>query len=111
MTDTTWKAAERKHAKALGTERIPVSGRQRDKHGADFEDGLVIYQVKHGYHQPTYLLEWLRGICTTAFLHNKLGAVIWQKKGGRIKDSLVIVRFEDWVQMHGQPSTGRENGD
>ena len=102
--DKTWKAAERKHAKALGLERIPVSGRQRDKHGADFEDGLVMYQMKHGYTQPGYMKGWLLGICATAFRHNKLGAVIWQKKFGRMKDSLVVMRFEDWVQLHGSSS-------
>lgn len=40
MTDRAWKRFERECATDLGTERIPVSGRQRDKAGADFEDGL-----------------------------------------------------------------------
>ena len=103
MTDKTWKAAERRMAKALGTERIPVTGRQRDKHGADFEDGLVMYQAKWGYQQPGYILGWLIGICNTAASHGKLGAVIWQKYGGRTKDSLVVMRFEDYVALHGSP--------
>ena len=91
-------------AKALGVERIPVSGRQKDKHGADFQDGLVMYQAKQGYDQPGYILGWLRGICTTAEKHNKLGAVVWKKKGKGMEDAVVVIRFEDWVQLHGKPN-------
>jgi len=103
MTDKTWKAVERQAAKALGTERIPVTGRQQDLGGSDFEDGLVCYSMKHGYSQPGYILGWLHAICAFAFRREKLGAVIWHKKGGRMKDSVVVMRFEDWVQLHGKP--------
>ncbi len=101
MPDFTWKAAERRHAKALGLERIPVSGRQRDIGGADFEDGLVCFSMKHGYTQPGYIKGWLIAICNHAASKDKLGAVIWQKKFGKMKDSLVVMRFSDWVQLHG----------
>ena len=102
MSDKTWKASERVHAKALGLERIPVTGRQRDLGGSDYEDGLVCYSHKHSYNQPGYILGWLRAITNFASRKDKLGVVVWHRKGGRMNDSVVVIRFEDWVQLHGE---------
>lgn len=110
MSDRTWKASERQHAKQLGLERIPVTGRQRDIGGADYEDGLICYSHKHAYNQPGYILGWLRAICAYAARQDpsKLGAIVWHKKGGRRDDSLVVMRFSDWVQLHGSIGSPEE---
>ena len=104
MSDKTWKQSERVHAKALGLERIPVTGRQRDLGGSDYEDGLICYSHKHGYAQPGYILGWLNAVCGYAERQGKgkLGCVVWQKSGARKKDSLVIMKFSDWIQLHGE---------
>jgi len=104
MTDKRWKAVERELAKDLGVERIPVTGRQRDKHGADFEDGLVMYQAKHGYHMPDYLRDWLQGICATSNLHGKVGVVVWHGKRQARGDAIVMLRWSDWCDLHGRPT-------
>ena len=43
MRRGSWKAVERRMARDVGVERIPVTG---ERHGADFEDGIACYQVK-----------------------------------------------------------------
>ena len=103
MTDKRWKQLERDMAKDVGTERIPVSGRQRDLHGADFQDGLCQYQAKHGYKQPSYLRGWLNGICGTAAQHQKTGVVVWHGERQKRGDSIVMLRWSDWCDLHGEP--------
>ena len=101
MSDKRWKAVEREHAKDLGVERIPVGGRQRDLHGADYEDGLCLYQQKHGYKQPSYLAGWLNGIRGTAQKHQKIGIVVWRGKRQKKGDAIVMLKWNDWVALHG----------
>ena len=43
MSDRAWKAFERRLARQLGTQRIPVTG---ERAGADFTDGMFAYQAK-----------------------------------------------------------------
>lgn len=106
MTDMAWKADEREAAKNMGVERIPVSGRQRDKHGADFEDGLVMVQNKRGYKHASVNLvrEWLDGIRATAACHEKIGVVRWRKANQRHKDALVVMTWGDFIELHGLPA-------
>ena len=83
-----------------------MTGRQRDLGGSDYEDGLVCFSHKHSYNQPGYMLGWLRAITTFALGRKKIGCIVWHKKGGRMNDSLVVIRFADWVQLHGDPRRG-----
>jgi len=101
MPDKRWKQIEREHARDIGVERIPVSGRQRDLHGCDFEDALCQFQVKHGYGQPTYLSDWLNGICGTAEQHGKIGVVVWRNNRQKKGDAVVMLKWDDWVALHG----------
>jgi len=98
VSDTGWKQFERRCARALGVERIPVTG-ERD--GADFRDGMFAYQAKKGRRFPSYLTDWLRGIRTSAARDGLVGVVIWQDRGKRDADAVVVLAFRDWVELHG----------
>ncbi len=50
--DKSWKRRERRIARALGTERIPVTG---ERAGADCEAGMFSYQIKSRTGQPVSL--------------------------------------------------------
>ncbi len=73
MPNATWKAFERRLARLLGTERIPVTG---ERAGADFETPLFAFQAKKRATVPGYLAEWLDGI--RAARPDKVGIVIMQ---------------------------------
>ncbi len=98
MTDREWKAFERRLARSLGTQRIPVRG-ERD--GADFEDAMFAYQAKLGRRYPAYLRSWLAGIVDAGERSGLVGVVVWKPKGGRDEDALVVLRFRDWCDLHG----------
>ena len=100
MTDKGWKAYERRLARDVGTQRIPVTGADADR---DFEDGIACYQAKCGYKQPGYLLTWLAAISATAGRLGKVGVVVWKPKHARDTDALVFLRWRDWVDLHGRP--------
>lgn len=104
MTRNTWKATERALARDVRTERIPVTGRQRDKGGSDFSDGFASYQCKDGYAQPAYLEKWMRDAEEYARPRDCVPVVVWHRRGQRRKDSLVVLRWSDWVDLHG-PAT------
>jgi hypothetical protein len=95
----TWKAYERRIAVALGGKRIPVTG--LDRHGADVVTTMFHVQVKRGQRFPSYLREWLDGICGTAKDAAKVGVVVWNCKGGRDDESVVVMRFKDFQDLHG----------
>jgi hypothetical protein len=99
VSDTGWKQFERRCARALGLERIPVTG-ERD--GADFRDGMFAYQAKKGRRFPSYLTDWLCGIRATAARSARVGVVIWQDRGKRDADAVVVLAFRDWVELHGR---------
>lgn len=101
MSDTRWKAFERRVAVLLGTRRIPVTG-ERD--GADFEDGMFCYQAKSRASQfPGYVLEWLDKIRRKAAERSpaKIGVVILQRPRCLDQDALVVVSLRDWIDLHG----------
>ena len=99
MTDRAWKAFERRCARDVGTERIPVTG---ERHGADAEDGTCCYQFKLGRSQPSYLRAWLAGIVAAGAARRpgKVGVVVWKPKGARDGDALVLLRWSDWLALH-----------
>lgn len=102
----TWKGFERRLAECLNGKRIPVTG--MDRHGADVVTPMFCIQAKLRKGQPSYLREWLDGICLTALASNRIGVVIW-KTPGRGKpddDALVVMRLKDFEALHGTAHTG-----
>jgi hypothetical protein len=100
VTDRAWKAFERRMARDVGRERIPVTG---ERAGADFEDGMFCYQAKLGRRCPSYLGAWLAGIGAAgrARRPEKIGVVVWKPKRAEDAEALVVLRWSDWLALHG----------
>jgi hypothetical protein len=96
----TWKRRERDVAKAIGGQRVPVTG--LDRHGADVQHPLFAVQVKHGRRRPQHLRDWLDGICGTARAE-QVGIVIWSDNNERLDDAVVLMKMRDFVALHGKP--------
>lgn len=100
VSDKTWKKRERATAEVLGGKRIPVTG--QDRHGADVVTELLHVQVKHGRNRPSYLREWLDGICGTASDAGKTGMVVWSIGHEKQADAIVLMRLSDFEALHGK---------
>jgi hypothetical protein len=105
MAERRWKRFERGLARDAGTERIPVTG-ERD--GADFEDVMFVYQAKHRAGEfPRTVARWLERVVGKARSRNpaKVGLVVIQRPHQRRADSLVVLRWDDWCDLHvGRPA-------
>lgn len=103
MPDKGWKQAERRLARDVGCERIPVTG---ERHGADFEDGIAVYQLKVRKAIPSWLWLWLRGIRGTGQRKQKAGVLVLKHPGQKDTDAVVVLSWADWVDLHGKPPVG-----
>jgi hypothetical protein len=65
-------------------------------------------QVKLRNGQPEYLKQWLADICRTAAARDRVGVVVWKTpgKGRPDDDALVVMRWQDFVDLHGTPQEG-----
>lgn len=102
-SNSAWKGFERRIAKLLNGRRIPVTG--VDRAGADVVTNTFDVQCKLRKGQPSYLREWLDGICGTAARRGQIGIVVWKHTGSQHvdNDALVILRLGDFVDY----TTGR----
>jgi hypothetical protein len=100
----TWKAAERRVAADLGGSRIPVSGVDRD--GADVITPLFHVQVKLRKCLPVWLWGWLAGIRSDAKPQGKVGILILKKPRQRDAEGLVVLSYEDFIDLHGKVNDG-----
>jgi len=96
---STWKGSERRVAKDLGGKRIPVTGVDRD--GADVITPIFHIQVKLRKTLPAWLWVWMNGIAGDAEPHGKIGLLILKKPRQRDVDSLVAMRYGDFIDLHG----------
>ena len=96
----TWKNYERRVASDLGGKRIPVTGIGRD--AADVITPLFYVQVKLRNSLPSWLWGWLSGICMDAEA-GKIGVLILKRPGERDTEGLVVMRYGDFVDLHGKP--------
>lgn len=60
------------------------------------------YQLKLRKALPTWIFEWMAGICGTASARGQVGVLILRTPRMKTADALVIVRFSDWVALHGE---------
>jgi hypothetical protein len=100
MSERGWKKAERMIAGDFGGKRIAVTG-ERD--GADVSHELFAFQLKVRKALPAWLFTWLNGICGTAKRQNKVGVLILRRPREARRNALVILRWGDWVDLHGTP--------
>ena len=102
MSDKGWKQAERRYAADVGETRIPVTG---ERAGRDFGTrGPFAYQLKTRKAIPAWLFAWLSGIVGTARETDQVGVLVLNRRRARRGDALVVLRWADWVDLHGAPS-------
>jgi len=100
VPEKSWKVAERRMARDVGVERIPVTG---ERCGADFEDAIACYQLKTRSAIPGWLWTWLSGIQGTATRKGKAGCLVLKHPGQRDSEAIVVLSWRDWVLLHGTP--------
>jgi hypothetical protein len=107
MPDKGWKAAERRMARDVGSQRIPVTG---ERAGADWLCGVAAYQLKVRRMLPAWLWAWLAGIQGAGQRTGKVGVLVLKQPGMRDTDAVVVLSWRDWVALHGdaRPPTPRE---
>jgi hypothetical protein len=108
MSDKAWKACERRMARDVGVDRIPVTG---ERHGADFTDAIAAYQLKVRRMLPSWLWHWLGGIQATAATQGKSGILVLKTPGQKDTDALVILSWKDWTALHGVPAGKADDRD
>ena len=93
MTD--WKACERRIAKLLGGQRVPISGRARGD-CPDIAHSQISIEVKSRKRLPSWFEEALR----QAEASSKDGQVpiaVFHQNGRRYADCLVVLRLKDFI--------------
>jgi hypothetical protein len=96
----SWKGAETRFARDVGTERKPCDG-SRD--AADFEDGIACYQLKVRKMLPEWLWGWLTGIQGHAAGKGKVGVLVMKKPRQQDSEAVVMLSWKQWVDLHGTP--------
>jgi hypothetical protein len=99
VTDKLWKRFERRIGDALGGKRVPVTGCDRD--AADVITPLFYVQAKCRRNLPAWLWSWLGGIVQQAVGTGRIGILVLRQPGMRNDDSLVVLRFGDFVSLVG----------
>ncbi len=101
MSDKGWKQFERRVARDHGVERQPVTG-ERD--GSDaMPHAMFCFQMKLRKAIPKCIREWSDSIHRAATKAEKVGILIVKEPGKHDDNALVIVRYRDWVDLHGTP--------
>lgn len=99
MSNQGWKKFERRISLDHGVERRPNTG-ERD--GSDaMPHPLFAFQMKLRKAIPKCIREWSDGIHATARRDGKIGVLIVKEPGLHDENALVIVRYRDWVDLHG----------
>jgi hypothetical protein len=106
VSDKGWKQFERRVARDHGVERQPVTG-ERD--GSDCKEHPVfVFQVKLRKAVPKTIRDWSDSIHRAAQRQQKTGVLIVKEPGKHDDNALVIVRYRDWVELHGTPKEPEE---
>jgi len=84
-------------ARDAGTERIPVTG---ERAGADAANARFCFQFKLRRVLPLWLWAWLGGIVGSAEVAGKIGVLVVKRPGERDDESVVLMRWKDWLTIH-----------
>jgi hypothetical protein len=74
-----------------------------ERDGQDVESELFFYQAKLRKAIPKCIREWSDSIHRAAQKAGKVGILIVKEPGKHDDNALVIVRYADWVELHGSP--------
>jgi len=51
---------------------------------------------------PSWIFEWLEGIVGNAKPKEKIGVLVLRRPNQPRRKSLVVLRWDDWVDLHGE---------
>jgi len=97
MADKKWKQTERKLAKLIGGERIPVSGRQRG-FSADIQHANFSIEVKERMTLPV----WLHDAMNQAEMSKRgdqIPLVILHQARQKFDQSFAVMRLSDLIAL------------
>ncbi len=89
-----WKACERRIAKLLGGQRIPVTGRQRGE-TPDIEHATLSIEVKSRKSLPAWLLDALSQAQAASKDGKKMPVVVLHQDHAPYAHSLVVLKLKD----------------
>lgn len=99
MAEKAWKRFETRISRDHGVERQPVTG---DREAGDSKaHPMFVFQMKLRQSIPKCIREWSDGVCGTATRERKIGVLIVKEPGKHDENALVILRYKDWVDLHG----------
>lgn len=87
----------------MGVERQPNTGERGGSDSAPHP--MFCFQFKLRKNVPAFVFEWLGGIVATAMRRNKIGVLVMKQPGMRDEESLVVLRWKDWCDLHGTMQT------
>lgn len=94
-----WKNVERKIAKQMGGERVPITGRSRGS-APDIDHNKYSIEVKHRKELP----EWIKDAMDQAEQSNtdglKVPIVILHEKYSKYENSFVIIKLKDLLNSN-----------
>jgi hypothetical protein len=100
MADKAWKRFERRVAKVVGGERVPVSGRQRGS-TPDIEHNWLSIECKYRKSVPEWVKDAMRQAVASQ-QSRQLPCVIIGEHGQRAEDALIVFRLGDardwWIK-------------
>ncbi len=91
-----WKACERRIAKLLGGQRIPVTGRQRGE-TPDIEHEALSIEVKSRKFLPAWLLDALNQAQAASKDGKKMPVVVLHQDHAPYAHSLVVLKLKDFA--------------
>ena len=93
-----WKACERRVAKLLGGQRVPVTGRQRGD-TPDIEHAALSIEVKSRKSLPAWLLGAL-GQARAASEEGKIPVVVLHQDRVPYAESLIVLTLKDFANYY-----------
>ncbi len=102
MSDTRWKATERRIAALVGGRRVPVSGRARGD-APDIAHPWVALEVKDRASLPLWLLDVLAQAEASA-TPDQLAVAVLHRAGDRHDHALIVLRLGAFVDWCGKDS-------
>lgn len=100
-----WKQAERRIARMIGGERVPVSGRGRG-YSPDVEHSTLSIEVKSRASYPAWLEDAMRQAEAASTVEArktghplKTPVTVLHRDGKRYADDLVLCRLSDFVRL------------
>jgi hypothetical protein len=93
VTDKAWKSAERRIAKYIGGERVPVTGRARGS-APDIKHNWLCPEVKYRKSIPEWIKDAMRQAEASA-MPRQMPCVILVERGQKTDEALICFRLQD----------------